>query len=654
MTRSSSRPPAVVTRRGVLGAGAAGLALAACGQEAEPTAAPGSAAADPSTAPSAEPSAADEAIAPLEGGREVTIRTCVYANNHASSMLFWQQFAPEGVTVEVTPVTNTADILAGLEGGTLDFGLMSPYVPMLTQPTGGITSKVVAMVARQGFGLVGKAGTVESVADLAGKKIAVPPPGAQVLVLGLLLEEAGLALGTDVEGVPLGYADHVAALASGQVDAFMGSEPPCSQAVVDGTGVRLDGVYDTALGDLNTALWASSTILEDPEVVTLVTRLQKKAAEFMTPGGRERPRGVAPAARGQLRLRRGGVRGGPRHGRGPVAVRRGARGAVRGRGQGPGRDRRAAGRARLRGAVRPRVLGRLRPRVADVATQGLAEVARLEAAAGGFTSLRRARRRRGRRWLGLVLPLALLGVWQAAVSAGLRDRNRLPAPVDVLVALQEFFLTPSRPVLSGVIPFVGAGWQHLAASLERTAVSWAAAVLVGLLVGLALGLSRWFADLTDPLLNALRAVPLFAWLPLVIVQFGLTETSARVLVFVGALWPVLVSTADGVARVPRQHIETARMLGTPRGRMWQRVYLPSALPEIVTGLRLSLTLAWTCVIVGELTGITWGVGAMMFAARERGATDQIVVGILVFALVGYAADRLLRLATRRWVRWADT
>lgn len=283
MTRSALRPTgAALTRRGVLGVGAAaaGLALAACGEEGT-----GAGAAAASGAASAPPSDAEQAVAPLEGGREVTVRTCVYANNHASSMLYWQQFAPEGVTVEVTPVTNTADIIAGLEGGTLDFGLMSPYVPMLTQPTGGITSKVVAMVAREGFGLVGAAGVVERIEDLAGKRIAVPPPGAQVLVLGLLLEEAGLSLGTDVEGVPLGYADHVAALSSGQVDAFMGSEPPCSLAVSEGIGVRLDGVFDTALGDLNTALWASATILEDPEVVTLVTRLQKRAAEHMTPGG---------------------------------------------------------------------------------------------------------------------------------------------------------------------------------------------------------------------------------------------------------------------------------------------------------------------------------------------------------------------------------
>jgi NitT/TauT family transport system substrate-binding protein len=272
MTATPPRPPAL-SRRTLLGAGAAaaaGLGLAACGDDA--TAADGA-----------------DRLPALDGGREVTIRTCVYAQNHASSMLFWQQFAPEGVTVEVTPVTNTADILAGLEGGTLDFGLMAPYVPMLVQADGGITSRVVSMVARQGFGLVGAVGEVESIEDLAGKRLAVPPPGAQVLVLNQLLAEAGLALGRDVEGVPLGYADHVAALAGGDVDAFMGSEPPCSQAVAEGLAVRLPGVFDTALGDLNTALFASATILRDPEVVDLTVRLQRAASEYLTPDDENDP-----------------------------------------------------------------------------------------------------------------------------------------------------------------------------------------------------------------------------------------------------------------------------------------------------------------------------------------------------------------------------
>ena len=215
----------------------------------------------------------------------MTIRTCVYAKNHAASMLFWQRFAPAGVTVSVVPVTTTAEVLQGLEGGNLDFGLMAPYVPMLTQAKGGVNAKVVSMVARQGFGLIGAKGAVARIEDLKGKKIAVPPPGAQVLVLGLLLNKAGLKLGRDVTGVPLGYADHVAALTRGDVQAFMGSEPPCTKAVVEGVGVRLPGVFDTALGDLNTALWASPAMLKDEELCRVATRMQKRAALYLTPGG---------------------------------------------------------------------------------------------------------------------------------------------------------------------------------------------------------------------------------------------------------------------------------------------------------------------------------------------------------------------------------
>jgi len=268
-----------ISRRHLLGAAVAAVAaagLGACGSSDKKT-----------TANAPTPTSAPPGLA---NGRKVTIRTCVYAKNHASSMLYWQKFAPAGVDITVTPVTSTAEILQALEGGTLDFGLMSPYVPMLTQAKGGINSRVIGMVARQGFGLVGKKGEVASVAELRGKKIAVPPPGAQVLVLGQLLNKAGLVLGKDLEGVPLGYADHLAALTRGDVQAFMGSEPPCTQAVVNGVGVRIPGSFDTALGDLNTALWASPAMLRDDELCRVTAKMQKEAAEYMTPGGKNDPK----------------------------------------------------------------------------------------------------------------------------------------------------------------------------------------------------------------------------------------------------------------------------------------------------------------------------------------------------------------------------
>ncbi len=265
----------ILGRRHFLGlsaAAAAAVALAACGPDSATTA--------------GEKAAPAAAVPGLANGRTATIKTCVYAKNHASSPLYWQKFAPPGVTVTVTPVTSTAEILQALEGGSLDFGLMSPYVPMLTQAKTSVTCRTVGMVARQGFGLVGKKGEVAKVEDLKGKKIALPPPGSLLLVINQALTKAGLTLGKDVEGVPLGYADHLAALTRGDVQAFMGSEPPCTQAVVNGVGVRLPGAFDTPLGDLNTSLWASAAVLKDDELCRAAVKMQKDAAEYLTPNGK--------------------------------------------------------------------------------------------------------------------------------------------------------------------------------------------------------------------------------------------------------------------------------------------------------------------------------------------------------------------------------
>jgi ABC-type nitrate/sulfonate/bicarbonate transport system substrate-binding protein len=265
---TSALPP--LSRRALLGLGAgAGAAalLAACGGD----------------SPAPGPASAGSGAAT---GEPVTVRTCVYAKNHASAALYWQQFAPKNWTIEVTPVTGAAQIQDALESGQLDFGLLGAYTTVIASSQGKLTSKIVGMIARQGIGLIGRQGKVATVADLRGKRVAVPPPGAQVLILTELLSKAGLTLGKDVTAVPLGYADHPAALERGDVDAYIGTEPLCTQSVVSGTGVRLPEVKNTPLGDFNTANWASGKILEErPDVVRTVVGLQKQAAEFLTPGG---------------------------------------------------------------------------------------------------------------------------------------------------------------------------------------------------------------------------------------------------------------------------------------------------------------------------------------------------------------------------------
>lgn len=222
------------------------------------------------------------------GGR--TITTAVYARNHASSMLEWQRFAPPGLKVEPVIVTGSAEISRLLAAGELDFGLMGYYNTIIEAATTGLASKAICMCSRQGMGLIARSDSgIRTVADLKGKKVALPPPGIQVLAINTALAKVGLQFDRDVTAVPVGYADHVAVLERGDVDAYMGTEPPCTQSVASGRGVRINEIYGTPAGDINTAMWASPKNLGDADLLTAVTKMQRDAAEYFTPNGVNAP-----------------------------------------------------------------------------------------------------------------------------------------------------------------------------------------------------------------------------------------------------------------------------------------------------------------------------------------------------------------------------
>lgn len=256
--------------------------------------------------------------------------------------------------------------------------------------------------------------------------------------------------------------------------------------------------------------------------------------------------------------------------------------------------------------------------------------------------------------LGAAVPALLVVGWWAASRTGVLSPRLLPPPGRVLERGQEFLFGGSGARrIPGVIPFKGGAAIHLPTSIRRWLVAYAMAVAVGVPLGLALGLSRWVAAGLDPLVQAFRAIPITAWLPIALIWFGFGEGAARYLVFIGAFYPVVIATTDAARRVPHHLVDAARMLGTPRRSLARKVYVPAAMPGIVTGLRLGLTLGWTSLIVGEITGQDTGLGAMMYAAREVSQSDQIIVGMVVFAVVGLLGDLILRAVTRPLVAWAD-
>ncbi len=269
-----------LSRRRFLGLAAGGAAaafvLSACGSDE-----------DTATTATSTP-AAGQAAQKDFGGK--TITTAVYAKNHASSMLEWQRFAPPGLTVKPVIVTSAAEISRLLNAGELDFGLMGYYNTVIEAATTGMKSKVICMCSRQGIGLIARSDRgIKTVADLRGKKVALPPPGVQVLAINAALDKVGLKFDRDVTAVPVAFADHPAVLERGDVDAYIGTEPLCTQSVVSGRGVRINEVYGTPAGDINTAMWAAPKNLNDADLLTAVAKMQRDSAEYFTPNGVNAP-----------------------------------------------------------------------------------------------------------------------------------------------------------------------------------------------------------------------------------------------------------------------------------------------------------------------------------------------------------------------------
>ena len=242
-----------------------------------------------------------------------------------------------------------------------------------------------------------------------------------------------------------------------------------------------------------------------------------------------------------------------------------------------------------------------------------------------------------------VAVLLLLLLWWGVTALGLIAPLFLPPPQQVLHKLL---------VIAGPQGFMDATlWQHLGASLTRMLVALFFAALIGIPVGIAMGLSPAVRGLLDPLIELYRPVPPLAYLPLMVIWFGIGETSKILLIYLAIFAPVTLSTLAGVKNTQQVRIRAAQALGATRGQLLRFVILPGALPEILTGLRIGLGVGWSTLVAAELIAATRGLGFMVQSAGEFLATDVVLAGIAVIALIAFSLELGLRALQRRLTPW---
>lgn len=239
-----------------------------------------------------------------------------------------------------------------------------------------------------------------------------------------------------------------------------------------------------------------------------------------------------------------------------------------------------------------------------------------------------------------VIPIALLLVyWLIWTATGGQERQIfLPTPMEVINSAWEL-------TRSGVI------FTDALSSLRRVLSGVALAAVVGIPLGILMGASRTWRSILSPGLELLRPIPIAAWVPLTIIVFGIGEAPSLALIFLGALYPILLNTVAGVIQTQPIHRRAAQMLGARRAIIVRRVLIPSAMPSILTGIRLSLGIGWWVVILAELLAVRSGLGYRMVLAQQQIQTETIVVVMIVIGAIGWALNEVTVRIERRVLRW---
>ncbi len=242
--------------------------------------------------------------------------------------------------------------------------------------------------------------------------------------------------------------------------------------------------------------------------------------------------------------------------------------------------------------------------------------------------------------LGLAIPVAVALAWEIAVHTGLASGRLVPPPSVIFTTFSDLAQT-------------GELQSHAAITLWRVVMGFALGVVSGTVFGAITGYSGLSHRLIDPTLQALRAIPSIAWVPLFILWFGIFEESKIILIAVGVFFPVYLGVMGAVLSVDRKIVEVGRAFRLSGAAMVRRILLPAVMPAYVISLRAGLGLGWMFVVAAEFMGASQGLGFLLIDGQQLGKPAQIVAAIVAFAILGKLTDWLIVLISAPFLRWED-
>ena len=239
-----------------------------------------------------------------------------------------------------------------------------------------------------------------------------------------------------------------------------------------------------------------------------------------------------------------------------------------------------------------------------------------------------------------LLPLLLVAAWQASVSFSLVPHTLIAPPGEVIADL-------FRLALSGVLV------EHVTASVGRLLTGFATGAAAGVLAGSWMGVSRSAQRFLGPTVSMLAPIPPTAWIPLLIILFGIHEASKVWLIAIGVFFVVTANTVSGIRHVDRRLVEVARIHDKTGPEILLQVLLPAAMPAILTGLRLGLGLGWILLVAAEIITADKGIGWFIYDARNFARPDDMLAGMVCIGILGAGSDLFMTTLQRRVLRWQD-